>query len=506
MSKDNFYRNSFLLTSSNLTTGVLGFIFSIYLSKILGPEGVGLFGLVMPIYNLFISLMTAGVVASISKITAVYSSKNDFNNILKTMRTVATFNFIWAFLIGILVFFLSPTIGEFWIKDPRTVKALLITAPAMVCIALSNILKGYFYGVTKIKIPAFIDILEKALRIFLIFILIFIFNTNSLENLVMLAYLSICLGEFQSLILLFGAFKYTAKKIPVEIRETKRKKELLKDVLITSIPLCLNGFLISTFSTVSTLIVPRRLMIAGFQYGEALALIGKYSGMALAIVTFPLIVIGSLNTLLIPDLSKSLSKNDLSSVSRRIKNVIKISFIIGICTTIICLCIPNSLGYIFFKRDDLATYIKVASLAMPFLFASNTMFGILNGLDKPNIILKNTIITEILEITLLFFLTAIPSINIMSYAITMAVVSIVSLLLNLYEVYKVINLELSIVNLIIYALGSVLAFNCFKLILSLTPNMDYRIQSLIIATLTVFLFFILINSTKNKRFIIKKHY
>ena len=58
MIKDNFYKNSFLLTLSNLATGVLGFIFSIYLSKILGPEGMGLYGLVMPIYNLFISIMT----------------------------------------------------------------------------------------------------------------------------------------------------------------------------------------------------------------------------------------------------------------------------------------------------------------------------------------------------------------------------------------------------------------------------------------------------------------
>ena len=71
MSKDNFYKNSFLLTLSNLATGVLGFIFSIYLSKILGPEGMGLYGLVMPIYNLFISIMTAGIIAAISKITAV---------------------------------------------------------------------------------------------------------------------------------------------------------------------------------------------------------------------------------------------------------------------------------------------------------------------------------------------------------------------------------------------------------------------------------------------------
>ena len=110
-----------MLTASNLTTGLLGFIFSMYLSKVLGPEGMGLYGIIMPIYNLFISIMTAGIIASISKITAVYSARDDYKNIIRTMKVVAIFNFIWCLIIGIFVFFLSPIIGHFWAKDPRII-------------------------------------------------------------------------------------------------------------------------------------------------------------------------------------------------------------------------------------------------------------------------------------------------------------------------------------------------------------------------------------------------
>lgn len=74
---------------------------------------------------------------------------------------------------------------------------------------------------------------------------------------------------------------------------------------------------------------------------------------------------------------------------------------------------------------------------MPIVFTSNTMYGILNGLGRQNVILRNTIITEVLEVTLLFFLTAIPSINIYGYAITMLIISSLSLCLNLYEIYKI---------------------------------------------------------------------
>ena len=504
MSKDNFYKNSFLLTTSNLATGVLGFIFSIYLSKILGAEGMGLFGLVMPVYNLFISLMTAGIVASISKSTAIYSARNESNNIFKSMKTVAKFNFVWAFFIGVLVFFLSPKIGEFWVRDPRTIKAIMVTCPAMICIALSNILKGYFYGTSKIKLPAFIDILEKGVRILILFVLLTMFKCVKLESLVLLAYISICLGEFQSLILLYGYFKHTTKNIPRSNKNTLPTKYLLKDLLATSIPLCLNGFLISTFSMVSVLIVPRALMLSGMEYSEALAIIGRYSGMALTIVTFPIIIIGSLNTLIIPDLSQSMSKNDHSGTIRRIKNVLKVSFIVGICTTILCQLIPDSLGMFFFDRDDLGFYIKITSISMPIVFAANTMFGILNGLDKPRVILRNTVILEVIEISLLLILTSIPSINIMGFAITMFIVSLLTLILNLYEVYKIINIEISVVNIIIYSLSGILSFLLLKILTAYTNFLDYRIQGFIISIFVILLFVFLITVTRQKRFIIRK--
>ena len=72
MRKDTFFKNSFFLTASNITTGILGFIFSMYLGNIAGPEGLAVYGLLMPVYNLFIFLMTAGIIASISQSYAIY--------------------------------------------------------------------------------------------------------------------------------------------------------------------------------------------------------------------------------------------------------------------------------------------------------------------------------------------------------------------------------------------------------------------------------------------------
>ena len=212
MEKDIFFKNSFFLTAANITTGILGFIFSMYLNNLAGPEGVALYGLVMPVYNLFICLMTAGIIAAISQRSAIYQSKGEYNNLFKTIRSVTFFNIIWSIVIGILVFFLAPYISKYGIKDVRTLNAIKVTCPAMIFIALSNILKGFFYGTSKIAVPAIIDISEKAMRIITIALLVYVFKAQSLSSLITLAYVSLALGELQSLILLFCYYKYTKKE------------------------------------------------------------------------------------------------------------------------------------------------------------------------------------------------------------------------------------------------------------------------------------------------------
>ncbi|MBL4932358.1 stage V sporulation protein B [Clostridium paridis] len=469
MRKDSFYKNSFILTSSNITTGVLGFIFSIYLSKKLGPEGVGLYGLVMPVYNLFIGLMTAGIIAAISKVSALYHNKGDYPNLIKTLRTVAFFNLIWAAIIGLLVFAFAPMIGTYGVHDERTIDAIKITCPAMFCIAVSNILKGYFYGISKVTMPSFIDILEKAMRIFVLIGLIYLFNAQSLSALVTVAYLALCIGEFQSLALLFVYYKFTLMGVKTTGGKTEGRAQLLFDVLFVSIPLGVNGFLTSIFSTISTLIVPRRLMVAGFTYSASLSLIGKFNGMAFVIVTFPIIVIASINSLLIPDLSQSLHSKEYFNVYRRIKQVLIIAFLLGLCTLLICQTIPDLLGEMFFSRDDLGSFIRSASICTPILFPAITMFGILNGLGKQGKILRNSLIVELIEITSLFILTAIPSINILGVAIANVITATVGLSLNLYEVNKSIKLNLSISNILILLLFFVLALFSLNLFLRVVP-------------------------------------
>ncbi len=500
MIKDNFYRDSIILTVSNLTAGILRFMFSILLSKKLGAEGMGLYSLVMPIYDLFTCLICGGMVTAISKEASSYYGVNDYGNLNKTIHTALVFDLALSIIITIAVFIFSPYISTYIIKDQRTLYSLWVICPALIFVALSSIYKGYFYGISNVKVPAIIDIVEKTVRMAIILGLINFFALKDVTSTVTATYVSLSIGELISFILLFLFYEKSKNKFKKIVKKTEGRAQLLFNILVVSFPLCLNGVLNTVISALSTLIVPGRLVYSGIEYTESLSLIGKFSGMAMSIVFFPFIIVMSMATMLTPDISKSISKNDYNGLESRIKEVIKISFLLGVSTMIICLCSGDSLGKLFFDRYDLGLYIRLAALSAPFMYMSGSTFGILNGLGMQKALLINSVVISVLELILLYILLGIPNINILGYGITLLITSILSFIMNIISIKKSCYIHFSAGEIIIDIGLSIFLYFILKILQSTIPDTVFITKNVvIIATgFSLLLFSLIITKKWNK--------
>lgn len=464
MQIDKFYKDSFILTLSNLVTGIIGFLFSIIISRKLGAEGLGLYGLIMPVYGLLLCLTSEGLITAISKITAVYFNKKDFKNLNKTVTTVFVLVFLWSLGVALLTFITSSNISDFFIRDKRASDAIKILCPALIFVPLSAIIKGYFYGLGRFRITAAVDIAEKLLRVFVLLGSVAVLSINGVKNMVSAAYFALTAGEMISLIILYSIYRIYRNKNKSGGMKVKTRIQLMFDVLVISCPLCINGFLSSIISTASTLILPGRIVQAGFSYNEALALIGKFSGMAMNIIYFPFIIVGSMLTVLIPDLSTSVSKKDDWAAENRIAQVFKTACMVGISTVVIALTIPDLLGELLYGRPDLGGMIRFASIAGFTGYISSPTFGILNGLGKQNILLRNSLLVSVEGLVLIFVLTGIPSINIYGYGISIIITSITALIMNIIEIRKYCEVKLELSTIAANVLTGVLAFVLLKLI------------------------------------------
>ncbi|GAA0126972.1 stage V sporulation protein B [Clostridium sp. CTA-19] len=501
MNSDSFYRDTFVLTISNLAMAVIRFIFSIVLSDKLGAEGVGLYGLIMPIYDLFCCLVCGGLVAAVSKEVSSYYGTDSYKNMNKSVRYTLSFILVWAIFVTIIMFALAPFFSKYIIKDIRTLYSLWVLCPALIFIALSSVLKGYFFGVMEVNTPAIIDIVEKALRLFVTLSLIDLFLLKDISKTVTATYSSFAIGEFVSFVLLYIFFKKSCKKFDYSLGKDKYVEngaQLLFNCLVVAFPLAVNGFLTTAISSVSTLLIPGRLVTAGMTHTLALEAIGKFCGMTLNIIFFPIVIVISMATILVPDISKNITKGNYSAVECRVNEVIKMCFILGISIMLVCLVIPTNLGMLFYKRNDLDAFIKAAAFSVPFLYGSSCTYGILNGLGKQKAILINSLITAVVELILMYILMAIPSINIFGFAIAIFASSLLGLILNILEINKSVHLSISIYKFFVICLLTLITAFLLRIFNAIIPNVNFIIKN-------IFLIFIGSGLFLSSIFIIRKN-
>jgi len=455
---DKFYRDSFVLTLSNMTTGIIAFVFSLLLSRKLGAEGLGLYGLVMPVYGLLLCITSDGIITAISRISTIYFNRGEYKNLNRTLSSVFVLVTFHACSVALLVLIFHRPLAVYVVRDARAATALMVLSPALVFVSLSAIVKGYFYGMGKYRITASIDILEKLLRVAVLLGSAALLKSDGVSGTVATACIALTVGELISFIALFTCYRIKKRRLKGGVGRIKSRIQLVFDVLVISMPLCLNGIVSSVISTVSALIVPRRLMAAGFTYRDALELIGRFSGMVLNISTLPFIIINSMLTVLVPDLSLNISKKDYWSAEERIAQVLRISGVIGIATSIVCFIIPGTLGRVFYQRNDLAAMIRFSAPICLMTFITSPTFGVLNALGRQNVLLRNSLINSLQNLVLTAVLAGIPSLNIYGCGLSIIITSATSLVLNIREIRKVCEMKIGLQDIVILAFSGAVSW------------------------------------------------
>ena len=146
MSFGNVKQNIVLLTASNLIIGLIEFVFNMYLSRILGAEGLGVLSLIAPINSLFLSFMTEGLVVTISKMSAAHQYQGNSAAMDSMIRISTAFSFFWSLLVCGLVRLTAEPIASGFLGDAALKAPILAVCPLMLLMSVSNIIKGTFWG------------------------------------------------------------------------------------------------------------------------------------------------------------------------------------------------------------------------------------------------------------------------------------------------------------------------------------------------------------------------
>ncbi len=117
-----------ILTLASLFTRVIGFGYRIWMSNLIGAEGMGLYQLIVPIYGLAWSLSSSGFATTVSKLTAAENAKREYGNMGLILKQSVLISSCIALVLSVGVYFFADYIAIAVLKDARIVTSLKILA------------------------------------------------------------------------------------------------------------------------------------------------------------------------------------------------------------------------------------------------------------------------------------------------------------------------------------------------------------------------------------------
>ena len=129
MSRKTIITGTLILTAANLITKCMGFFNRVYLSNVIGSEGMGLYQLILPIYGLAWSITSAGFTTTISSLTAQEHIHGQNGNIGRIVKQSVCLSLGISFLISFLLFFGAEEIAFYIMKDKRRVCKRFLPVP-----------------------------------------------------------------------------------------------------------------------------------------------------------------------------------------------------------------------------------------------------------------------------------------------------------------------------------------------------------------------------------------
>ena len=92
--KNNFIKSTIILIIGGLLTKILGMFIKIILTRTISTNGIGIYSLILPTFNLFITLCSLGLPVAISKLISEKRKISSKQIVLTPIPFILIFNLI----------------------------------------------------------------------------------------------------------------------------------------------------------------------------------------------------------------------------------------------------------------------------------------------------------------------------------------------------------------------------------------------------------------------------
>ncbi len=428
--------NTLILLFSSIILQVISMFFSVYISNTIGEEGVGVFSLVMSVYLFGITLASAGINISTTRVVSEeLACNNDFG-----AKKIAQRCIILSLFFGICASFIFYLSSDFIVStclhNKISKNVIYLICIALPFISMSSAINGYFTAVRRVYKNAIAKFFEEFVKIVCTAFLLKSFMPNEINYACYSLILADVISEVLSYIYLYFLYKLDKKRCLVKA-EFRDLESYNKRILRITLPVAFTSYLKSGLSTLKQLLIPISLQKSGMSHSNSLISYGIVNGMAMPIIMFPVILITSFSSLLIPEFSRLY----VSGKNKQIKSfstiILTCTLIFSIVVALIIFIFSDKLCIAIYHKLEIAKYIRILSPLIVVMYLDIVIDSILKSLDAQVSVMIINILDCFISICFIYFL--VPILGFSGYIISIFISEVFNFSLSYMKLMKLLK-------------------------------------------------------------------
>ncbi len=498
----SFFREALVISISNFAVKIIGVLFKIPLTNILG-EAMGAFNAAYSIYAMLYMVSTAGLPVAISKMIAEASGKGRKKE-SKRIFFLSTLIFGIIGLIAALFMFIGSSGIADWSDHKNAALAMKVISPTLFFICIASAIRGYFQGLRYMVPTAASQFIEALLKMLL--------GVGGAMYAASKGYSGEVQAAFAIVGLTAGVFIGTVYLVLCKAFSKKQKieeldsscdgyKALGKRIAAIALPVTITSSALYLSSFMDTLVINKRLIYSGFSEDMADKLYTAYTSLSIAISELlPSTFVYPIAISILPFVSGALAAKKQKEAEKNMINSIRLSGLIALpCAAVLCALARPCIGLIYgtsysyevtFLDGTVKTPLDVAAPALSilgigvfFISMVSTTNALLQACGKTMLpvvsVLSGVALLTICEITLV----GNESVGIYGAPISSIVCYATAFSLNFLFLWKKQGLKLNVIKLFGKNLVSAVccglgAFGVYKAV-ALVVDIDTRFDCLI---------------------------
>lgn len=390
---NKFVISTLILIIGGFFTKILGMFIKIVTTRLIGTDGIGLYMLLAPTFSLCIALAQLGFPSTISSLVAEEKSRNK-----KLILGLIPISLLINFIIIIILIIIAPFISNVLLKEPRTYLGIIGIGMVIPFISISSIVRGYFFGKSRMLPHVITNILEDIVRIIILIIGIPYFMKFGIEYVIFFLVTSNIASEICSILILTSLLP----KSKLHIDDFKPDKNYLKNIFSISIPTTSSRLIGNIGSFLEPIIITTVLLKVGYSNNFIIHEYGIITGYVIPLLLMPSFFTMAITQALVPVISKSYSNRDYKGTQSKLKQALTFSLLIGIPSTIIILLFPSQLLHFIYNTTEGVNYLKILAPIFILSYIQSPLTATLQAMGKAKCAMQGTIVGVTLRTLILF--------------------------------------------------------------------------------------------------------